>query len=55
MDIKVLSWDIRSKVWTDVIELRKQWITPRLSVILVWWDESAIIYAQTKRLLFNYE
>lgn len=49
MNIQELSSSIRKDIGDEVEALKNQGIFPKLSVILVWWDESAIIYAQAKK------
>ena len=49
MNFKKLSNGIRGGVLSDVIRLKNEWITPKLSVILIWENPSARLYASMKQ------
>ncbi len=49
MNIKKLSNGIRGEVMSDVIRLKSAWIKPKLSVILVWENTAAHLYAKMKQ------
>ena len=49
LDPKDISIKNREEVKNDVKKLKSKWIIPRMDVILVWDNDSAIVYAEMKK------
>lgn len=53
LDLKSLSSLNRDLVKSAVSDLKSEWIEPHLNVILIWNNDSAILYSNTKRKIWE--
>jgi len=53
IDLKWISSSNRDSVKKAVLNLQWEWITPHLNVILIWDNESAVIYSNTKKKVWE--